>query len=313
MPTHKCEFCDAVLSTKYALAAHNRTAKYCLKLRDEKVPSVKCEHCDKQFTYKTALTRHNKICPKLAKLKRETELTELKEQVIAKEEYIRELEAKSKTASLQHQNRICELEAKLRKTNKRVRELEHDGAYDKGRIVELKSTKPQSVTNYIHPKLINIPIENIRPLTVATVREDVHKYTYDTFLRGLPGLKEFVEDIIITEVEGDTRSDRPRNYVCTDVSRNKFHRLLESKEWTADGGARFINTILDELQDVATEHFRALVEEEKAAVTDEFKRQQITLTQGVVKPIFFGITSSGESRDELFKSLRNEIKSTASV
>lgn len=218
-----------------------------------------------------------------------------------------------------------------------IQQLAVECGFSSGRIHELMDAKPQTVTNVVggvvnlHPKLADIPTVNIRPLTIETVREDVHKYGYTEFLRGLPGLVKFVEDIII-EPRGDggtTTSDDShvaagnagepyryaRNYVCTDASRNKFHRLVESKEWSADGGAMFIHSILNELRDITDHHFIELVGEERAAVSDEFQRSYIDAQKAMVKPVFYGITGepTSEDRMKLFKALRGKIRDAAMV
>jgi len=50
------------------------------------------------------------------------------------------------------------------------------------------------------------------------------------------------------------KGETERNYVCTDVSRNSFHRLLESKKWKPDKGGRYLNNMLDTFRDVMEEY-----------------------------------------------------------
>lgn len=290
-----CIHCKTTFTTETILAAHQKTAKYCLKIQGKGESVQKnCAYCRKNFANETTLSRHLNVCT-------ERKIAELEE---AHQSTVAKLEDKVKT--LATRNRIL---------TKKLKIADDSIATFNGRILELKDAKPQTVntTNIINPKLINVVTENIRPLTVETVREDVHKYGYNEFLRGYSGLKEFVTSIIsLTTPDGDGNE---RNYVCTDASRNSFHRLIESKEWTSDGGARFIHSILDELRDVSNDHFRTLVEEERRAVSDEFEREQVDATKTVVKPVFYGITGSteGTHRTKLFKALRNEIREAASV
>lgn len=307
-----CEHCEKTFATLSNLKTHQKTAKYCLKLRAGKGSSdadklFPCDFCSKSFSRSAYMKKHLLTCGdrKVASAvsDRSTEIDLL----LAK---IADLETKN-TALVK---KVKDYKRVVCAKDKEIMRLafEKMSAHKDGRILELKEAKPQTITtNYIHPKLVNIPITTIRPLTIETIREDVHKYTYSEFLRGLSGVKEFVESIISTKMVEDV--DQERNYVCTDLARNKFHRLVESMEWTNDGGARFIHTILDELKEVSKSYFQILVDEERASVADEFKREQIDATKAVVKPVFYGITDTGVNRTKLFKALRNEIKVAASV
>lgn len=221
---------------------------------------------------------------------------------------------KRENATLKRKSKlkIADLETKLADARTTIGNLRDENIHMDGRILELKDAGPKIANTYIHPKLVNVSIENIRPLTIDTVRADVCKYTYEESLRGLPGLQKFVESVI-TNHQFDDPADYERNYVCTDTARNKFHRLVESREWVADGGANFLHTILDELRPTAKDHFQALVDQEIASTSDEFERIQIDATKAVVRPVYRGIMESGDNRDRLFKALRNKIKDAAFV
>lgn len=251
-----------------------------------------CEWCSKTFASRAYTLRHIKIC---SERRRVCEVSELTKEL----------------AIVNVKN--TELEAKLAELNEKIAELTSTMSFSSGRILELKDVKPQTINNtYINPKLAAIPTANIRPLTIDTVREDVHKYGYAEFLRGIPGVAKFIEDIISKTADNAVVE---RNYVCTDASRNSFHRLIESKDWSSDGAAQFIHSILDELRDVSNKHFTTLVAEERAAISDELQREHIDAQKALVKPAFFGITGSsfGSDREKLFKSLRSQIKGIATV
>ncbi len=294
MSKYLCEFCDHKLSTEVNLKKHQQTAKYCLKAQGKVISSAfTCEYCDKKFTQKSNLQFHAKSCKQ-----RPSETEKLKDENAA---------LRAKISRLETHNKKIVAREKLK--DKRIQELERKVSYGEGKIdgqsetYEKVANKPMNV--YINPKLVNISIDNIRPMTVGTIREDVHKYTYEEFLRGLDGLEQFIEGIIV--------DDKERNYVCVDSSRNKFHRLLESREWKADNCAHFINTILDELKEVATEHLQTLVDAERDAVSDVFRREEIEQQRIIAKPVYYGITSSGGDRERLFKSVRNRIRDVAAV
>lgn len=61
---NNCSYCQKSFSTIYALKNHQKTAKYCLKLRGDIVinKKFKCEYCTKIFTSKQRIRAHHNIC-----------------------------------------------------------------------------------------------------------------------------------------------------------------------------------------------------------------------------------------------------------
>ena len=61
----KCDFCNNEFSNKQNLTAHQKRAKYCLKLQGVNNNNTYiCKNCDKNFTKKFSYDRHTKICKK---------------------------------------------------------------------------------------------------------------------------------------------------------------------------------------------------------------------------------------------------------
>ena len=61
----ECEYCKNSFSNKVSLINHQKTAKYCLDLRNIKSSNeYMCEGCNKKFTRTSDLERHRKICKK---------------------------------------------------------------------------------------------------------------------------------------------------------------------------------------------------------------------------------------------------------
>lgn len=58
----ECEICKKSFVSKYSLANHQRTAKFCLKIKGEENTEFKCEHCDKVLSTKLRLDTHMKVC-----------------------------------------------------------------------------------------------------------------------------------------------------------------------------------------------------------------------------------------------------------
>ena len=58
----ECKYCNSSFSNKNALNTHQKTAKYCLTLRNEKPENYNCTSCGKTFSREHHLTRHIEIC-----------------------------------------------------------------------------------------------------------------------------------------------------------------------------------------------------------------------------------------------------------
>ena len=64
----QCQYCDNSFSTLSSLNNHQKTAKYCLKLRNIKTTSFVCTHCDRSFSSKRWLDVHIQKCKSLPSL-----------------------------------------------------------------------------------------------------------------------------------------------------------------------------------------------------------------------------------------------------
>ena len=62
-----CEFCNKTFSSRSSLGLHQKTARYCLRLREStesEDSSFVCEHCSKTFANNHRLSTHKEICDK---------------------------------------------------------------------------------------------------------------------------------------------------------------------------------------------------------------------------------------------------------
>jgi len=134
--------------------------------------------------------------------------------------------------------------------------------YDKvcTKVLDKSTVTNNTNTAYLHPKLVNLPITNIHPLTDDYIKNSIDNggYTFDHYLKGENGLVDFIYSI--TMYENDSGSVE-RNYVCTDPSRDSYHRLVETKEWRKDKGGKFVDVILDTLSDKADGYHMKLFDE----------------------------------------------------
>ena len=296
----ECEFCGKKFSSKTNLLRHQRTVASCLKIQGKKIPvEFSCEYCNKTFPEKSNLGRHYLSCKvkkdiddrqNIERIKRKYDKKITKFQNIHKNELEgkddRIIKLEQKIAKLQniHKNelegkndRIIKLEQKIKEKDEEIVNLKikcesskSDGkveVYDK---VCTKMMDKSTVTNNtmnVHPKLVNLPITNIHPLTEDYVKEQVSNggYTFDHYLKGETGLVDFIYSITMSENQD---GDIERNYVCTDPTRDSYHRLVETKEWEKDKGGKFVDVILDTISDKADGYHMKLLDERTSQKRD---------------------------------------------
>ncbi len=365
MQKYICEFCDADFTRKHTMKNHQKTVKKCIELQGGSLNKTSCpaKNCNESFSRSDHLDRHKKVCKYIHKEKQESKLhkykrrnKKLKTKLSEADETLMEADdnlMESEGLILRLKKHIRRIKKEYKKSVDQYDEVEYERdellnnvedmkiqiqslrellAKDEGKIEVYREVidKPKNVTtNYINQKLADIPIANIRPFTIETVREDISngKYTYPMFLRGARGLTEFVNNMIIEEVEEEDESSAEpqlageggpslhpeRNYVCTDSSRNKFHRLLESKDWKSDNGAHFLGKVMDELSPLAKEYYLKNVDMLRNAKTEDDREHADTLIR-LTKDVYIGISRpKSTERRKLFKKLRSEIKSSAAV
>nr|QBK85745.1 MAG: hypothetical protein LCMAC101_03400 [Marseillevirus LCMAC101] len=256
---------------------------------------VECQFCEKKFNRTSNLKRHEVTC--LHKKQKEYDSD------------VKTARKKYKKSLRKIQDRLIFLEEENIKLKETVSE-------QKG-IIEGMKEAPDKKTIYntaIHPKLVNLPINNIRALTDEFVIEQVNNgiLTYEKASRGYPGMLEVICDLITHENDDGIVE---RNYVCTDVSRNSFHRLLESKKWKSDKGGRYLNNMLDTFRDVMEDHKNKVYDIYKKTSHESFEWEQVNWERKNISKLYSGVVckeGTGD-REELVNILRKEISKRASV
>ena len=157
----KCDFCNNEFSNKQNLTAHQKRAKYCLKLQGVNNNNTYiCKNCDKNFTKKFSYNRHTKICKK-------TCITdELKQLVNFQKEQIIELKTENEL-----------LKSELEKYRSDYKELS---------ITAIK--RPTTSTKNIQ---INNYIKNMTPLMESDIKNNVQYLTLDHHVKGAEGYAEY--------------------------------------------------------------------------------------------------------------------------
>lgn len=271
----KCEFCGSKFNRVCNLITHKKTAKYCLETRGLKSLN-ECMGCNKVFGKKCNMERHQLSC------------------VL----YIKEENERLKRCLEEKDTKIVGLQEEIAKLRLVIAE-------SKGKISVYKE-RPSIVNNtqYINPKLLTIQCDKISPLTLENVKKEVEGggYTYDNFIRGEAGLVDFISTLISDEDQ--------KNYVCTDSARNKFHRLIETREWENDNGATFLNKILDQLRDNTSNYYSKVIKMTETPTDRDLGEFLMAKT----KPMVMGIAHpKSRDRNALFNRIRTEVRKLASI
>jgi predicted RNase H-like nuclease (RuvC/YqgF family) len=301
-----CPYCETEFSRKYNLERHIKTNVQCLHSRNEKVVLNKCKYCDKTFVHRTNLTKHHQKC-------------KIRCVVKEYEGKIQKLKAKNKKVSNKNsefKSTIQDQTEEIKKLQAKNKELEQENERLRG-TVEGMQKAPDKRTIYntaIHPKLINLPISNVPALTQEFVEQKVNDgiLTYSLAARGYAGMLEVICELITHE---NDEGIVERNYVCTDVSRNSFHRLLESKEWKADKGGRYLNSMLDTFQSIMEEYKDRVYNMYSETSHDSPQWRQVNWERKNISKLYGGVVcreGTGD-REDLVNALRKDISKRAYV
>ncbi len=305
-----CNFCGNEYSSKYTLKRHQNTSEFCLKGRNKEAVKKECKYCGILYVHITAHTERCKM--KKRSISYNNELKKLKKELNAKDNKNERLNSKNK-AHISEIRTLTKENAKLLDKNKKLEEelLEQQG------VVKGMQTAPDKRTIYntaIHPKLVNLPISNIPALTDEFVQQRVDDgiLTYEKASKGYSGMLDVICDLITYENDDGIVE---RSYVCTDVSRNSFHRLLESKKWKSDKGGRYLNNMLETFRDVIEEHKNKVYDLYKNTPHDSIEWYNVEWARKNISRLYSGIVCKErtEDREELVNILRKEISKRASV
>lgn len=294
-----CGACGAEFSFRSNLTRHQKTALYCLS--DPEGEFI-CQYCDYRANLKVTFLKHTEKCV-------------LRKKIIVHEERIAELEKliAEKDGKISERDELIKITRKnLKQSKTRITSLEKEiadlklkDANTEGQIKVYRERPGTSNTStqYINNKLLQVKCDTIRPFTIETVRDDIRdgKYTFERYIQAEKGLLDFIADIIF--------QDDQRSYVCTDSSRQRFHRLLESREWRDDNGATFLNKVLDELKELATEYYTKITD-----MMVNGDRELADILMNKTKIMAYGIINpKSKDRETTFAKIRNEVKKLSSI
>lgn len=309
--TTTCQYCDREFSSLSNLKYHQKHARYCLQNRSNGVmEGTKCDFCKKILGSKYNLQLHHKTCP-------EKKVNSVKLRLNRKKKDVKSLSEEIEASKLTIQ--------KLKDENLlAIKKLKNENLSLKGKILELEGvitglkTAPDKKTiyntAYVHPKLANLPISNIPALTQEYITERVNDgiLTYEKAAKGYLGILDVIGDLITHENEEGIIE---RSYVCTDASRNSFHRLLESKKWKADKGGRYLNNILETFRDVMKEYKNRVYDKYENTHHESIEWYNVEWERKNISLLYIGIVcmEGASGRDELVNILKKEISKKAYI
>lgn len=176
-----CEFCKNIFSTKPNLIHHQKTAVYCLKLRDDNKPEKDfvCKFCKKEYTSNFRLSTHLVKC-------------------FEKSQEQRALREELKIVRNDNKNLIKQLED----CKKTITDLQ-----DKLENVAIKAVSRPTTSNKTQ---INNYIHNMQPVTDEILYDNVQHLTIDHIKKGAEGYAEYALEYPLKD-----------KLLCSDFSRRK--------------------------------------------------------------------------------------------
>jgi predicted RNase H-like nuclease (RuvC/YqgF family) len=237
----ECEFCKKKFSSKSNLACHQKTAKYCQKLRNE-IENIEekfeCKYCEQIFSRNFGLQKHMKTCKERGYIESEENIEKLKNfynnQINKIEESKKEQKnnyesiIKSLEKQIQDSEKIMERQIQLYERN--IEKLQEENVkLHEHLATSLKKTINinQQINNHSNndnsvKKIESNVMNMLSPLSITS--EEIgrifkEEYTEDVFVQSQEGLADFCFEKIIKA------NDDKYHLICTDHSRKIFYYI----------------------------------------------------------------------------------------
>jgi hypothetical protein len=209
-----CNFCNKIFSTKSSLNNHQKTAKYCLTLRNNNILEITnfyCEYCNKNFTSKQNLNLHLNNCKEKNFQQKEKE-----------EDFQDKLKQKEKDFQDKLNEKEKDFQDKLNEKEKLIIKISTKNENYKEQIKDLQNKLERVLNKAIdRPTTTNNTINNKFELNTFPSQKEIDRKIESQFndkyiLDGMKGIAQFVFDHIVKLEDGSMA------YACYDTSRQIF-------------------------------------------------------------------------------------------
>lgn len=190
----ECKHCKNTFQSASSLNYHQKTAKYCLKLRNESNETLKCQFCDKTLSSKHWLSLHIPKCPK--NINTQPEYKELVNDIY-----------ELKTITSQKDTMILEKDKTIVKLETQIKELQEHLA----NIAEKAASRPTNVNTTQNNNRIEQIINNLTPVTDQRFKDNVDKLTLEHIKAGAAGYATYALEFPLKD-----------SIICTDFARKKI-------------------------------------------------------------------------------------------
>jgi hypothetical protein len=236
-----CIYCKGLFSSKGALIAHQKKARYCLDIQVQINPetiidNIPCQYCDKTFTRKGEKNVHEAVCKsnttfqehenKILIIKQENENKIL----IIKQEHENKIKEKDiEIAELKNEILKIKLESEISK--KEIYKDLHDNSRN---IIDKIASQPKNTSN-VSNNTVNIPTLNINQEHLSQAAND--GFTKELFLQGQTGVAKFLLEyikesnggvipIVVSDKSREILKYKDKNQeIVTDTKGNKLTQL----------------------------------------------------------------------------------------
>ena len=268
-----CEYCNAIVSSKYILKTHLSTNKTCLSIRNlELKTNYMCEGCNLFTLDNQKLSNHHESCKsyQIILIKNELEkkyneeIKQLNDKLIEKQIYHSEMK-------LNFEKTIKDLQIQNEKLIDSLQKLA-------SQAIDKPTTTVTNIKNNFSDKYF------LDAIATEDVKRKFQNYlTEELFFEGQRGIAQLCTEHIIKT------KDNKSLMVCTDTSRKKFKYMDENGNMKEDFEARtFTDKVSKPIKDVSKivyENILSDVKSEKELVEDTNYSRKAYLNDKELKTI----------------------------